>query len=1081
MFGKSKKSRDDEVGKPFDITSALPPSDDFRTSLLMTGLSARFSMLREQDDPNSKLGKASDDSVLFRRQSKLDFAFSGGLHDIAEVESIRAPQFARFDSFHSDDAASMNGSIMSRGKPTEGNNLFGGRQKIYKITAGNGSKPGGLPGRALYEDDVAVSAFQRWRQTEKERSSLEDYQVHHNADLDGHLDYNRKRGTNSTTSSGPPASRISTAATSVASQATPSLKDSLSSTIPTPIAGTPILERSVTRTRRLYEQGLNQDMVDQQSFAQSRMDTLSRQRTLGNRTPDSGPGMPSPATASYGDRAPERRQMLSKASAPNLRSFSPPATTPSHMSPAESGGRFPGPEQKTAFGGTPPLSPPISESEDYPALAIQPNDRGKATAMGVFQRPAQQYDESKYALRQRQLQHGRETPTGRFRAESNASVPTSRSRSSSSLHRVPHDKSEQAPVMTEPTVHEEGSGRTFFDDGDDSFSPYGSLNPRTGLQMPLERPNDHDHPAFRKSALPTPLTLSAQNSKTPSPTSDRNDFLTVDPAQMDSEDSPTLPDGAGLSGMVRQHLRNESTTSSVYPQDNDSDIHVQLHNPDVKRSVGGPRNESGDWGLDEADWDLSYGDGREPPRSHPIPPPQPTRAAPEPSGRQQGSSPEPGAEQDEFAKYLADGARRVREKLGSFVESDSGASTPVVPLSESALPSRETSRSRPTGLGMLRSKSSRGSLADRTREQRERSRSRPPKFAVGNSAINSLPSPKPAMDLGDDFRREESPTPDDKSSDRRPSDENIHAGLKAFRLARRELQKMKEMELQQRYNGPQDSPGRNRAPSQPGSPNDVILPALTYKRNPSEEVRNASNSRSESRATSDRDRSSSENSMSGRPAPNGMTRLRNDSTGYEEHRGMNGYGMPPGVSRQGPMMRSPMKPAGGSPGPFSRSDSSHTFALQSRHDPYDSSTLPTPNGTAGTFAGPGGARPNGYSLNSTTSTPNLHAAVSAPPLPPINPRRKNTRPGMSPGEEDGFMTSPSKMINGRGGLAMSEEELGKEQFRQRLRKAPSEATVMNGRGRSKRTSPPHPTVRPPPPPTTMSAPNMHRDVPGGMI
>lgn len=75
MFGKSKKSRDDDAEKPLDISAALPSSDDFRTSLLMTGLSARFSMLREQDDPNSKLGKASDDSVLFRRQSRMDYGF----------------------------------------------------------------------------------------------------------------------------------------------------------------------------------------------------------------------------------------------------------------------------------------------------------------------------------------------------------------------------------------------------------------------------------------------------------------------------------------------------------------------------------------------------------------------------------------------------------------------------------------------------------------------------------------------------------------------------------------------------------------------------------------------------------------------------------------------------------------------------------------------------------------------------------------------------------------------------------------------------------------------------------------------
>ncbi|KAI6357685.1 hypothetical protein MCOR31_010189, partial [Pyricularia oryzae] len=101
-FLRSKKAPEEKPEPQIDIATALPTHDDFRTSLLMTGLSARFSMLREQDDPTSKIGKASDDSVLFpKRQSRMmDYGFNGGigLNDIAEVESIRAP-FSRMDSF----------------------------------------------------------------------------------------------------------------------------------------------------------------------------------------------------------------------------------------------------------------------------------------------------------------------------------------------------------------------------------------------------------------------------------------------------------------------------------------------------------------------------------------------------------------------------------------------------------------------------------------------------------------------------------------------------------------------------------------------------------------------------------------------------------------------------------------------------------------------------------------------------------------------------------------------------------------------------------------------------------------------
>src|SRR5688572_7077645 len=101
----TKKNKKGKKGQPepepkLDLTTALPSTDDFRTSLIMPTLSTRFSMLREQDDPASKLGKASDDSVLQpKRQSRLhEFGFvPGGLSDIAEVSSLNGsikPPFA---------------------------------------------------------------------------------------------------------------------------------------------------------------------------------------------------------------------------------------------------------------------------------------------------------------------------------------------------------------------------------------------------------------------------------------------------------------------------------------------------------------------------------------------------------------------------------------------------------------------------------------------------------------------------------------------------------------------------------------------------------------------------------------------------------------------------------------------------------------------------------------------------------------------------------------------------------------------------------------------------------------------------
>ena len=474
---RGKKIQEEPERKPdLDLANALPPSDDFRTSLLMSGLSARFSMLREQDDPKSKLGKASDDSVLFssKRQSRLnDFGFaSHGLSDIAEVSSINGsirPPFAfgRTDSYNTmdgygtDDDSTHGGSIMNRAKPGEGNNLFGGRQKIYKIpvnasgstkslTEGGG---GNMGGRALYENDVSQSAFQKLREREREQQRQEREEGEQNpqssrAESPPLSGYNRNRNTSSTTSSGGPSiTRSSTAATSFTSQRTPSLSGSHTPVTPgAPASAATGLDRNMTKGRRLYDTGLDQHLHEQQYSAMNRIDTLTRQRNLGAQTPP--PGVSSATGTQPGDRW-DRQPISGKASMPNMRTASPPPTAPAIGSfdfahrPANP------PETKPAFGlASPPLSPPMSENDDHAVLAVQPNDRGKATASGAFSKPAQPYDENKYSQRQLQMQQGRETPPlfkhsmGRTRADSNATFASARSRSNSSAQRqfLPQDR-----------------------------------------------------------------------------------------------------------------------------------------------------------------------------------------------------------------------------------------------------------------------------------------------------------------------------------------------------------------------------------------------------------------------------------------------------------------------------------------------------------------------------------------------------------------------------------------------------------------------------------------------------------------
>ncbi|KAF5550325.1 hypothetical protein FMEXI_3867 [Fusarium mexicanum] len=1125
MFGK-KKAQEEEPKKEIDLATALPSTDDFRTSLLMTNLSARFSMLREQDDPNTKVGKASDDSVLFpKRQSRMmDFGFAAGLGDIAEVESIRAP-FARSSMQENDDTGSTNGSVMGRSKPIEGNNLFGGRQKVYKI--GTGGNKGAMSGRVLYGDDVAQSAFQKWRQSEKDKQSFEDLQQEDLGDLENarpespsQIEYNRKRETNSTTSSGPSAARDSTAATSITSS---SVKDreSFVRTSRT-VSPTPPMERSVTRTRRLYEQSLNQDLQDQQSSALSRIDTLTK-RTLGSRTPDLTPPVPSPASATFGDRF-ITRSVLAKASAPNLRSFSPP----SQMSPVDSMNPFPSMDQK-AFGATPPLSPPISETGE-----AQPFDRSR-----IMSRTNSQYDESRFAQRQMQMQQGRETPTNRFRTDSNPSLPGTRSRSSSA-HRPQMERNESGSFQTEPTVQEESQHSTFFDDDDDqSVVDESHLQPIFPLQVKVEKPADNEHPAFRRTTVPAPLSVSEGTGVVP-----------ANPTEQMPKDSPTLgPTSGGLSGMVRQHLRQDSGASSIYgslPNDVELSSRFPPERPDAYTYE--PKTvDSNAWESIERDLAMSIdGSVTSPTRSSGLMEAQILSRPESTRNSKQQVNPQPEEETDDFARHLADGARRVRERLTSFVEADSSISSPEhPPLSELPPPPR------PNALGILKSKSSRGSLVDRGRGDRENGSQSKAKKLLGLRGSSPAPAASPSRrsSFEANERVTQSPEPRDENLPRDSEEkEGVHAGLKAFRQARRELQRMKEIELQQRHQGPSKPPsaGRDRAQtttSRPPSQERRPPPPVSYNRVPSEESRanagSRAGSRSGSRAPSERDRSGSEAS-SGGSSGSRPPRLRNGSVPRDDYQGP--MGSPVGNNgkpRQVPMMRAPMMPGqdmrrsprmppqpypgNASPGPFNRADNSLHIHPVYGHDSGHPSPIsplngapspygaPSPHGFPGPGPGPqrpygppypggmmrnrdmsepsikppmspmghrDGLRPGpGPGLNGgAVSTPNLHSSI-APPLPPINPRRKNTGATLAEGTMSAHRRpmSPSIANDPRAGFR-SDDEDGAGMNRQRLRKATSEANGMNARARSMHQAPPPPMAAPPLPPSMSS-----NAVPGGMI
>ncbi|GAB7339356.1 hypothetical protein MBLNU457_5999t1 [Dothideomycetes sp. NU457] len=209
------------------LLSFTLPTDDFRTSLIMPNLSARFSMLREQS-PDSKIGKAADDSVI-------------PLNDISEVAFIRDDE-----------------SIMNRARPGEGNNLFGGRQKVYKIPSSVSTKSLGRP---VYEDDIHKSSFQKWRQQEK-------------AENDVGLGIATDEAHNLQTS---PASEVSP------SEVPPSEVPASEVAQSPEEIGKP-LERSLTK-RRLYEQTLDQHMHEQQASNLTRLNSIQKRTKVPTQSP----------------------------------------------------------------------------------------------------------------------------------------------------------------------------------------------------------------------------------------------------------------------------------------------------------------------------------------------------------------------------------------------------------------------------------------------------------------------------------------------------------------------------------------------------------------------------------------------------------------------------------------------------------------------------------------------------------------------------------------------------------------------------------------------------------------------------
>ncbi|KAL9595692.1 MAG: hypothetical protein Q9219_006288 [cf. Caloplaca sp. 3 TL-2023] len=658
-FRRNKKAQPES--KPqVDLANALPSSSDFRTSLLMPNLSARFSMLREQDDPHSKLGKANDDSVLFpKRASRLDLFNTGELKDIREDGSIHAPirpPFAntRTESYGSDGSSWTDDghSMISRARPGEGNTMFGGRQKIYKIPVGaSGSTKsfgadehqprGGMGGKALYGDDVDMSTFPKTYDKEISVNENQDADKDdqgrssdERSDSPPSTKYNRNRETTSSTNSGPAGARTSTAATSVASQRSIFGGHGANNgghAMPQGLSHPPTSERALQKPRRLYGQGLDQHIYDQQSSAMHRLESLHRQRTNGVTPFPKLQG--SRSATNLNDRFQRSGPVYSSN---DFRAASPPPVGPPPRMADFDLGLTPEPSERHPDSGinrSPPLSPPMSPVQHPTFLAsLEPNDLGKATASGAFNKPSKQYSEQQYLQRQLQLQQGRESPslvrpfspsaasideqvTGRTRDNSLAgpqaypgSLLRGRERSASNLHQA-HVVEAQHPAFRnlDDQYNPAMDGSFLSNLSSEVGSPAESDNeqdlfpPSVSYQNPMSSSNLYSNGQRKPSnedSSKHPQVNSRQVKQPEEPYSVSQSEVTIReyrngpmipkgmPNQVDA-DSPTLgpTTGNGLNGLVRAHLRNDSGQSSIYPDPSPSlqskfpiDAHSPIHN-----------------------------------------------------------------------------------------------------------------------------------------------------------------------------------------------------------------------------------------------------------------------------------------------------------------------------------------------------------------------------------------------------------------------------------------------------------------------------------------------------------------------
>lgn len=588
-----------------DIEHALPPSDDFRTSLLMPNLAQRFSIL--QMEAAAAAAAAASGKMNGENFSVADgFVFSNPqlapLREITETSSIAESGTIEHnrltiksqESVASDESA----GVMDRSRGGGGNVLFGGRQKVYRVPnaskdPADDSNPGSpMSGRVVYDFDLSETAFTASGRRREQHDSEDIGSPTSDSNGD-----NRNRYTNSSTGSAPTTiTRSSTAATSVTSNSvgSGSVPASASTSSLATASGSMVANKP---RRALYEQALDQQLQDQQSAATGRLEKLASLRKASTSPPPLANSQP--LAGSFGSSELGQQSSISSPSSPatsqpqwsiNIKKSPPGETEEDEASKGgiPSGGLSPHMAQFN-FGLEPRSQSPISAPVSASAIHFPTQGPFSPGNLRGDQHQGVRNPEKIGPLDQKRMPSPLSEISDQYEhsALDSRKFLSLRTSSDSSSYEDPDDSENErvgnklvsrSYLDNVAPLHLRKSGTSSMDSVSEPLEPVSPVSPVSPIS-----------PIFSERRLePTIRGLQPLRNPAISPTSPQFSSEMQIPSD---DDSPTLPAGPGLSMLVRQHLRNDSSHSSVYA----GSTYARMSRS--SRYVTGPPKSSGGYGV----------------------------------------------------------------------------------------------------------------------------------------------------------------------------------------------------------------------------------------------------------------------------------------------------------------------------------------------------------------------------------------------------------------------------------------------------------------------------------------------------